>query len=202
MNILRLLSLKQRLSIAVAISFIIVTITLLGVGQYLADLREKEFESAYLGGLSDLWMAVSENERAAMAANFTALTRNRKLSSALYRGNYDAVPDTVSPVATRLEVMDIADNLIIVNKDGMVNYSHVDDVTQASQIARNSLTSGKSEAGFELTPDGRLVNLVAFPILDRADLVGVGVLEKTLSDVVDKIKSANGLDIAGTGSFR
>ena len=196
MNILRLLSLKQRLSITVATGFLIVTITIVTMGRYHADLREQEFQSAYLGGLADLWTAVSENERVVMAANFTSLTRNRKLSNALYQGKDDAVPNAVSPVATRLEAMDIADNLMIVNKDGRVSYSHNEAVTQAPQIVRNSLASGKSEEGFELTPDGRLVNLVAFPIFDRADLVGIGVLEKTLSGIIAKIKSANGREIA------
>ena len=95
----------------------------------------------------------------------------------------------------RLEAMGIASNLMLINKDGRVSYSLLDNVTQSPQLARNVLTSGKPQSGFELTPDGRLVNLVAFPLLDRADLVGVGVFENNLSGI-DKIKSANGREIA------
>jgi len=43
MRIFPSLSLKQRLSIAVAAGFIIITVALLGVGQYMTELRDKEF---------------------------------------------------------------------------------------------------------------------------------------------------------------
>jgi methyl-accepting chemotaxis protein len=196
MNILRRLSLKQRLSIATALGFILVAVSLLGVGKYLSGMQEKEFQTAYISGLSNLWNAVGENERATMASNFSALTRNRKLSAALYKGKNDAVLDAVGPTATRLSAMDIADNLMIINKDGQVSYSSHDAATQAPQVARDALASGKQASGFERTSDGRLANMVAFPILDRSDLVGVGVLQKTLAAAVKKIKSANGKEIA------
>ncbi|MCP4288858.1 MAG: methyl-accepting chemotaxis protein [Gammaproteobacteria bacterium] len=196
MKLLPSLSLKQRLSIAVAVGFTIIAVALLGVGQYMTEMRDKEFQSAYLGGLNDLWKAVSENERVAMASNFASLTRNRKLSSSLFKGDDTGVRGAVGPTATRLEAMGIADNLVIIAKDGRVSYSLLDTVTQAPQLAREAMSSSKPQSGFELTPDGRLVNLVAFPLLDRADLVGVGVFENSLSGVIEEIKSANGREIA------
>lgn len=196
MNIFRRLSLKQRLSFTVGLGFILVTITLLGVGKYLSGMQEEQFQAAYTSGLRNLWNAVGENERATMAANFTALTRNRKLSAALYRGKDDAVLDAVGPTATRLAAMDIADNLMIINKDGRVSFSAVEGPVETPMVAKEALASGKRTTGFERTSDGRLVNAVAFPILDRADLVGVGVLQKTLAGAVEKIKSANGKEIA------
>ena len=84
------------------------------IGQLLYNQRDQDFRDAYLSGLNSLWKAVSENELSTMASNFKALTRNRKLSMALYKGQHDQIR--------------------------------------------------------ERTADGRLVNLVTFPIFDRADL--------------------------------
>ena len=195
-------SLKLRLSLVIGLATLIFTVVLFTLGQHLYQEKNAEYQNAYLGGLNDLWRAISENERSAMAANFTSLTRNRKLSTALYRGKDDGVLDAVGPTATRLQAMSIADNIMITAKDGRVMFSALDTATQAPTIAKNAIASGKNQSGFALTADGRLVNLVAFPIFDRSDLVGVGVYEKELLSVAEKIKAANGreiriLDISG-----
>jgi methyl-accepting chemotaxis protein len=189
------LSLKQRLSLVMTIGFLLVAVTLVAVGHFLTGVQEQEFESAYIDGLEGLWSAVSENERNAMAGNFTALTRNRKLSGALFKGSREKVVDAIGPTATRLEAMDIADNLMVVGKDGQIYFSLQEGVTQVPALAQKALESAKPVAGFELTPDGRLKNLVAYPILDRADLVGVGIFEKGLKSPAEKIKAASGREI-------
>lgn len=195
MTLFNQLSLKLRLSLVIGLATLILTVTLLSLGQHLYQKRNADYQNTYLGGLNDLWRAISENERSAMAANFTSLTRNRKLSTALYRGKDDGVQDAVGPTATRLQAMNIADNVMIVSKDGRVSFTALDSATQSPTIANNAATSGKNESGFELTSDGRLVNLVAFPIYDRSDLVGVGVYEKGLLSVAENIRAANGREI-------
>lgn len=195
MRLRQTLSLKQRLSLAVGFGFLLLALTLVAVGSFLTDVRDQAFQSAYLSGLEDLWSAVSENERAAMAGNFTAVTRNRKLSGALFRNNTEKVVGAIGPTATRLQAMEIADNLLVIGKDGKIHFSLQEGVTAVPQLAQQALTSSKPVSGFELTPDGRLVNLVAYPVLDRSDLVGVGVFEKNLGNASEKIKAANNRDI-------
>ncbi|MCG7914434.1 methyl-accepting chemotaxis protein [Candidatus Thiodiazotropha endoloripes] len=195
MTLLNRLSLKLRLSLVIGLATLIFTIVLFSLGQHLYEKKNTDYQMAYLAGLDDLWRAISENERSTMAANFTSLTRNRKLSASLYRFKEEGVKDAVGPTATRLQAMGIADNVMIIAKDGRIGFTSQDGVTQSPEVANQAIASGKSADGFELTADGRLVNLVAFPIYDRSDLVGVGVYEKELDAVAEKIKAANGREI-------
>ncbi len=194
MNILNRLSLKHRLSLVVGIAIALVIAFLLVLGQHLYDQRNKDFQHAYTQGQKNLWEAVSGNERATMAGNFKNLTRNRKLNNALFRDQLDKLPDAVGPTATRLQAMGIADNLMIVTKDGRIGFTEQKNVSAPAATAKRVLETGKQAGGLDLTSDGRLVNLVAFPLLDRSDLVGVGVFEKSLQSILEQMKSANGRD--------
>ncbi|MCG7930069.1 MAG: methyl-accepting chemotaxis protein [Candidatus Thiodiazotropha lotti] len=195
MTLLNRLSLKLRLSLVIGLATLVFTIVLFSLGQHLYDRKNSDYQMSYLAGLEDLWRAIGENERSTMAANFTSLTRNRKLSASLYRFSKEGVRDAVGPTATRLQAMGIADNVMILAKDGRIGFSSLDGVSQSPEVANQAIATGKSADGFELTADGRLVNLVAFPIYDRSDLVGVGVYEKGLDAVAEKIKAANGREI-------
>ncbi|MCG8052383.1 MAG: methyl-accepting chemotaxis protein [Candidatus Thiodiazotropha taylori] len=195
MTLLNRLSLKLRLTLVIGLATLIFTIVLFSLGQHLYEKKNSDYQMAYLAGLDDLWRAIGENERSTMAANFTSLTRNRKLSASLYRFSEEGVKDAVGPTATRLQAMGIADNVMIIAKDGRIGFTALDGVSQSPEVAKQAIATGKSADGFELTTDGRLVNLVAFPIYDRSDLVGVGVYEKGLDAVAEKIKAANGREI-------
>ncbi|MCG8039271.1 MAG: methyl-accepting chemotaxis protein, partial [Candidatus Thiodiazotropha taylori] len=186
---------KLRLTLVIGLATLIFTIVLFSLGQHLYEKKNSDYQMAYLAGLDDLWRAIGENERSTMAANFTSLTRNRKLSASLYRFSEEGVNDAVGPTATRLQAMGIADNVMIIAKDGRIGFTALDGVSQSPEVAKQAIATGKSVDGFELTADGRLVNLVAFPIYDRSDLVGVGVYEKGLDAVAEKIKAANGREI-------
>jgi methyl-accepting chemotaxis protein len=189
------LSIKLRLSLAMALGTLILTVSILAIGHYLYLQKETEFHNTYLNGLSNLWSAIVESEQSAMAANFSSLTRNRELSTALYQENPEGIKEASSPTATRLQAMKLIDNLLVFDKQGNIRYSLLDSAEALPITAKNALSNGKPQQGFELSSDGRLVNVVAIPLYDRADLVGIGVYEKELHSLVDKIKSANGHEI-------
>jgi methyl-accepting chemotaxis protein len=195
MKLLHNLSLKNRLSLAVGVAIVLVATALLLIGEYLYDQLDLDFRHAYTNGQENLWVAVSESDRADMAANFKSLTRNRKLINALYRGQVENLRDLIGPTATRLKAMGIADNLVVATKEGKIAFSELSSTTGIGALAKQVLQNGKAAGGLELTPDGRLVNLVAIPLLDRADTVGVGVFEKGLDAVARKMKSSNGLEV-------
>jgi methyl-accepting chemotaxis protein len=189
------LSIKLRLSLAMALGTLVLTAALLTLGRYLYLQKEAESRDAYLSGLGNLWHAIAESEQSAMAANFTSLTRNRALSEALYQGNPEGIKDASSPTATRLQAMKLIDNLMVFDNKGNIKYTLVESVKSTPIMAKRALSDGKPQQGFELSSDGRLVNVVAFPLYDRADLVGIGVYEKELQSLVEKIKSANGREM-------
>jgi methyl-accepting chemotaxis protein len=189
------LSIKLQISIAMALGTLVLTIALLAIGQNLYAQKDAEFKSSFLSGLSNLWDAISESEQSAMAANFTSLTRNRALTQALYEKNPEGINEASSPTATRLKAMNLVDNLMVFDTQGQVKYTLIESAKSIPIIAKQALSSGKPAQGFELSGDNRLVNVVAVPIYDRADLVGVGIYEKGLQSLVEKIKAANGQEI-------
>ncbi len=199
MNFFKTLSVKARLSLVVGITITLITVMLMFLGKNLYSQRDRDFQAAYTQATIDLLKALGENERAGMQSNFKALTRNRKLSSALFRGTLDKIQDAIGPTATRLQAMGVADNLVIVTRDGKLGFSALSAVTQVGALAQQAIQSGKQISGLELTADGRLINAVAIPILDRADLVGVGVFEKNIQGLLENLKSANGHEYAAVG---
>jgi methyl-accepting chemotaxis protein len=189
------LSIKLRLSLVMAAGILALTLFLIAMGQYLYQHLGDEFHDSNLNGLNNLWRAIAETEQSAMAANFTSLTRNRALNKSLFKADVDGIKEAAFPTATRLKAMEIIDNLIVISTQGDIYYSLVEGIYKPPLIAQQALSSGKPQQGFEQSVDGRLVNTVAFPLYDRADLVGVGVYEKELRVVAEKIKAANGREI-------
>ena len=187
------LPIRHRLSIATAILLLMVICAAFFLGMLLYNQKHGDFEDAYLKGQKNLWDAITLNESNAMSENFKTFTRNRKLTSALFKNEKDKLRDLIGPSATRLKASGIASNLMVVMKDGSVGFSET-NVSQAPETAKTAMSSKKLASGLEYTADGRLVNVVAFPILDRADLVGVGVFEKNLDDAVIKMQQANSRD--------
>lgn len=187
------ISLRQRLSVVVAAGILLIAAILGGFGQYLYDQKDQEFRRAYVSGLEALWKAQSANERDKMSGSFKNLTRNRRLSEALFRGQLTDLRVEVGPTATRLEALGIADNLLIVTVKGEIGFSNLPTVTAVPKAAEQVRTTGKLAEGFERTRDGRLINIVAFPIFDRADLVGIGAYEKGLDQLTRDIAEATGL---------
>jgi len=187
--------LRLRLSLATAIVILLVTLAMMFIGQHLYNQRDKDFINTYTASQQNIWDAISSNERTAMSSNFKTFTRNRKLTTALFKNQAEKLAEIVGPSATRMKAMDVASNLMIIMKDGSVGFSEIAQATSAPKVALEALKTSKNTSGLELTGDGRLVNVVAFPILDRSDLVGVGVFENKLDAVVNSIKQANAKDI-------
>jgi len=187
--------LRLRLSLATAIVILLVTLLTMLIGQHLYNQRNQDFIDTYTQSQQNIWNAISSNEITAMSSNYKTFTRNRKLTTALFKNQSDKLAEIVGPSATRMKAMDVASNTMIIMKDGSVGFSEITAASSAPKVALETIKTSKITTGLELTADGRLVNIVAFPILDRADLVGVGVFENKLDKIANQIKLSNGRDI-------
>jgi methyl-accepting chemotaxis protein len=178
-----------------ALSMLVLAAVLIVISHHLYSQKDKDFQKTYISSQKNLWTAISKNEREQMATNFKTFSRNRKLTTALFRKKYDNLREILGPTATRLKALNIADNMMVIAADEQVVFSEIQANTQAPQTAKQALETRKQSSDIELTADGRLVHVVAFPILDRADLVGVGIFEKTLTEAMNKIKAANNNEV-------
>lgn len=189
------LPIRTQLSISVTVSILTISLVILFLAQNLYEQRDRDFKQTYIKGQKNLWFAISENERTEMLGNFKIFSRDQKLKTALFKGKFDALRELLGPTATRLKALNVADNMMIVSRDGKVIFSDDERVKEPSPTILKVLETLKPVSDFDLTPGGRLVNLVAFPILDRSDLVGIGVFEKYLNSTVNSIKKANEHDV-------
>ncbi|MBF0256398.1 MAG: HAMP domain-containing protein [Gammaproteobacteria bacterium] len=197
MSLLQNLRLRDRVSLAVGLGILVIASTMAIVADRLQSGVHEDFRKAYFSGLAGLWNAQSASEQQAMASNFKAFTRNTQLSAALFRNNPAGIRDAVEPTAIRLKAVDVADNLLVIDRSGKLAYASVSghkDQGMAVSV-RAALDSGKPTQGFERTADGRLVNLASFPIYDRADMVGLGVFEKHLDKLALSLKQASGREV-------
>ncbi len=188
---LRNASVKLKLGGVVTLAILVVAAALLVVGHQVQQHEKQAYQDAYAKSMQELWEAISTSRQGRMAANFKPITRNRNLSAALYRGNADAVRDAIGPTLTRLQAQDVIDNLVIVGSDGQVMFSG-ESSGEAPLAARRALEQGKVIQGLERTADGRLVNVAAFPLYDRADLVGAGVYQESVAVVAERMREATG----------
>jgi len=185
------LPIRYRLSLAISAAMLIIAVAMLFIGQQLYQLRDRDYQQNYVANQLNLWNAISANQATEMAANFKVFTRDRKLKTALFRKKFDGIRELVGPIATRLKAEKIADNMQIVAQNGQVVFSEIPSASQATQTALQVLQSRQQQTDIDFSPDGRVVIVVAVPILDRSDLVGVGVFERELHDTVERIKDAN-----------
>jgi hypothetical protein len=130
------LSIKLRISLAMALGTLVLTVSLLAIGHYLYLQKEAELHSTFLSGLDNLWNAITDSEQSAMAANFTSLTRNRALTTALYQENTDNIKDASSPTATRMKAMELIDNMMVFDKNGILKYSMIEEAKTPPIMAK------------------------------------------------------------------
>ncbi len=162
----------------------------------LQNLKNQDQRLVYTSLSHDLWSSVLGQQTTIMETNFSSLTRDSKLRLALFRNNFQQVQDSLGPTFTRLHTLGVIDRLSVTNAKGDIVFSSnsVDEASIPSS-AKVALDNKKTASGLCVKSDGTLLLSVAFPIFDRADLVGIGVFEKTLQDAADVIFKTTGQDV-------
>ena len=189
------LPLRIRLSIVMVLAILLVSVVLIYFSNSIYSLKDAEFQDTYITSESNLLSAVIDQAQSEMGTNFRVFTRDRKLKTALFREKFEDIGELLGPVATRLTAEGTINNMAVISKDGKVVFSALSSSQNAGTTALAALQSGKNTTGLDLTTDGRLVMAHAIPILDRADLVGIGVFERELDGTLQKIRETNGHEL-------
>ena len=148
------LPIRTQLSIVITVAMLTIAVVILILAQNLYQQRDRDFRQAYLVGQQNLWAAIMENERKEMSTNFKVFTRDRKLKSALFKNKYDGIRELIGPTATRLRALNVASNMIVVNKEGQVVFSDDDQVKSAPAAALRAIATSKSASDIELSGNG------------------------------------------------
>ena len=180
---------------AVIAGFLSLVVVFFVVGDQVTKLNQSEFRQVYLNGTENLFNAVVESAQDKMSGNFSSITRDQKLTMALFNSNREAIVNSADPTYTRLSASGIIDDLVLADKNGKVIFVGSGENMSLPKSAEMAIDTGKSINAVELLDTGEMVITSAFLIFDRADMVGVGVFKKGLKDIADKIKGATGHDV-------
>lgn len=180
---------------------LITAIVIVFANQYSMHNTEKRFEENLLKGKSTLWNKIRLYEITLMENNIKALTRSKNLIKAIQANDSQALDTYAVGIYNRLSTLHIIDNLVLVNRDGQVVYTadtKNNIVGQAihSTLLNNTRESGKLYSGLALNANKQLSVQVVVPLTRRGQLIGFGILEKNLSDIMADFKKSDNSQVA------
>lgn len=188
------MSLKLRLTLLALGALLLASIVLISLARVSQDVSETRFEELMLGSKAQLWERIVATEIERMEPGVQSLTRNRDAIGALFDGNREALQDAARPTFNRMSSSGVLDRLQVVNADGRIQFSSTGDAISrvtAKPLVHSVLETGNVLNGLQRDEDGSLVAVLAFPLYDRADLVGAGVYMRDMNSALAEMAGAD-----------
>lgn len=185
------MTLKFRLTLAALLAVLIATSGAIFLSNMALSVAEDRFDELFLDSKSQLWSKIIASELEGMTGAMTNFTRNRDLSSALAQNNSDALNDTMRPTFNRLSSSEVITGLQITNTEGQIVFSAPQNFSGASRkaLVMRALSEREVARGLERDEDGRLVAVVAFPLFQRGQVLGAGVLIRDMERGIAEISA-------------
>ena len=195
------MTLRTRITLASILSTVLVAVVLIVAGKVAQERTEARFEAATNDGRATLWSHVVEGQLAAMEPSMKRMTRDRALRKALAKGDAAKVTEAAEASFNFLATSNILDRLQVTNKAGEVVYSGGFQFSGRSvkPLIAASLAEEKVQQGVARDDDGRLMAVLAFPLLMRAKVIGTAVFSRELDDAVVEFKGSRELEVAVVG---
>lgn len=184
------MTLRLRITIASMISVLLVAIGLISSSQMISSSWNDRFESATLRGDLVLWKKIINSQIDAMEAGLSAVTRDRKVRSLIKAGDRTALATEAAPTFRRLSSSEVLTKQQLLDASGNVLFSMPANASGRSNklLASRALSEGQIVRGIE-RDDGELVVVLAFPISERGQVVGVGLFMRDLQSAVNDFKA-------------
>lgn len=184
------MTLRLRITIASMISVLLVAIGLISSSQMISSSWNDRFESATLRGDLVLWKKIINSQIDAMEADLSAVTRDRKVRSLIKAGDRTALATEAAPTFRRLSSSEVLTKQQLLDASGNVLFSMPANASGRSNklLASRALSEGQIVRGIE-RDDGELVVVLAFPISERGQVVGVGLFMRDLQSAVNDFKA-------------
>ena len=191
------MTLKTRILLFAAAAILIVAAALAAAGWMAQQKSDERFTEATIQGNAALWAKSIEGQLEQMAANTSALTRNRGVTNALRKKQFDKVPEGAVASYRRLSTLQVISKLQVTDAQGKVVASDpktFSGVTNKALVKR-ALQENKVVRGVEADDDGQLVAVVAFPLTARGKPVGAGVYMRDLNAAARGFAETNGAEL-------
>lgn len=200
--------LRTRVTLSAVGMLFTVGASLLIFSQVLQSSLEERLQKTSLAGTETLWNKTVSVGLTMMDSNTKWINRDRDTKAALLEsdgdrlkkglfGSFNRLSTDSSRVLTRLQMTDA---------NGKVLVSFPEDRPEVTdkKILMDALTSGKIKRGIERDDDGKLLAIVAMPVLSRGKTLGAGILMKNMDDILADMKQSTGADvfiISGSGKL-
>ena len=191
------MTLKTRILLFAAAAILIVATALAAAGWMAQGKSDERFTEATIDGNIALWTKSVEGQLDQMAANASALTRNRGVTNALRKKQFDKVPEAALSSYRRLSTLQVISKLQVADARGEVVASSPEPFSGATrkQLVKRAIEENKVMRGVELDDDGELVAVVAFPLTARGKPVGAGIYLRDLEATAKGFAETNGSEL-------
>lgn len=180
------MTLRARIIAMFCATMAVVAASLLTGGAVVGREAERRFEEALLDGKRALWRQYLATRSAAMQASVSAITRNGEALRALAERDEATLYDAATPAFTRLSSTGVVSSLMITDPEGRVLFSRPDDRkgSKLGGVVNLALLERKVVSGSERLAGERVDLTVAFPLYQRAQVIGAGVFRFHLIEEV------------------
>lgn len=164
------------------------------------DNNNERFDQSVMEGRAELWKQIINGQSSAMINGTSALIRDRDTRKALKRQDIEQLKENASTTYNLLHASGVISRLQITDPQGSVLYSSPVSFSGKSKktLIEKAIKQGKVLTGIERDDDGKLLNIVAFPLSMRGKVIGAGVYAKDLSHAVDEFMQVNNSDVLVT----
>ncbi len=195
------MTLRGRLTIFSSVSTLLVAAVLVFAAWMTQGVTEERFEAAINNGRATLWQFVVATQIERMEPHVSRLTRNRDMLKGFAAGDHARVAETAMPSYNFLNSTSVIDRMQIATPDGEIIFSAGTRFggKGVKQLIYSAVREKKLASGVERDDDGKLMAVLAFPLFQRAKLIGVGIYERELSSALIDLKGDRGLEAAIIG---
>lgn len=163
------------------------------------DEARKQLSAVTVHGKKVLWheLVLSDLQQLTVDARLDAPEEFAEsgLYEAIQRGD---IKDIKKIAANAFEFWqdDIFSRMQIIDASGRILFSSANNISGVTDksLVNTVLEGGKFVRGVQKDDDGRPVALVAFPLMDKGQLIGAGVFASDLHNVLEKLKKSDGAE--------
>ncbi len=190
---LKTMTLKTRFTLIAVVTVVLVAMAVFIAEQLRHNEASRQYSEAAIRGKKMLWQELVTNvlQQLTVDARIEAPTVFGKadLSEAIQHGDRKGI-QKIATGAFESWQDDIFSRMQIVDASGRILFSSSGNTSGATdRILVNAVLQGrKFSRGVEKDKDGRPVALVAFPIIDKGQLIGAGVFASNLHNALNKFK--------------
>lgn len=175
---------------------LLVAVALIITSQILQQQVEDRFASATIAGKKALWNKIISSELDGMSEGISGLARDRATRNALKNADYASLNESAKTTFNLLSASKVITRMQILNLEGEVVFSTPNKTsTTGKALYKQALKDGKTARGLERDDDNKLVAEIAFPLLMRGKVIGIGIYAKNLNETVADFKVSDNSEL-------